>query len=89
MNDPLHDAIRNIAKGDTRLAESFFRRPGGRRHLEVLSLILLNTLVPQATEKEEMFQGFVEVLDHLVGRILRQWEGEEILEAALHPSAEE
>lgn len=88
MNDPLHDAIRNIAKGDTRLAESFFRRPGGRRHLEVLSLILLNTLVPHTTEKEEMFQGFVQVLDHMEDRILRQWEGEEILEAALHSSDE-
>lgn len=89
MNDPLHDAIRNIAKGDTRLAESFFRRPGGRRYLEVLSLILLNTLVPQASEKEEMFQGFVQVLDCMEGRILRQWEGEEILEAALHATDEE
>jgi hypothetical protein len=88
MNENLEEAIRNIAKGDTRLAESFFRRPGGRRYLENISLILLNTLVPHATEKEEMFLGFVEVLDHMEGRILRQHEGDEILEAALHSNEE-
>jgi hypothetical protein len=88
MNENLEEAIRNIAKGDTRLAESFFRRPGGRRYLENISLILLNTLVPHATEKEEMFLGFVEVLDHMEGRILRQLEGDEILEAALHSNEE-
>ena len=89
MNEHLADAIRNIAKGDTRLVESFFRRPGGRRYLENLSLILLNTLVPHATEKEEMYLGFVQVLDHMEGRILRQLEGEEMLEEVLHNSAEE
>ena len=86
MNDFMDDAIRNIAKGDTRFVESFFRRPGGRRYLENLSLILLNTLVPHAAEKEEMYLGFVQVLDHMEGRILRQLEGEEILEEALHNS---
>lgn len=89
MNDHLRDAIRTIAKGDTRLAESFFRRPGGRRYLENLSLILINTLLPHATEKEEMYHGFVEVLDHMEGRILRQQEGEEILEAALQDPAQD
>ncbi len=88
MNEPLRDAIRTIAKGDTRLAESFFRRPGGRRYLENISLILINTLVPHTTEKEEMYRGFVQVLDHMEQRILRRLEGEEILEEALHNSAE-
>ena len=83
MNDHLEEAIRSIVRGDTRLAESFFRRPGGRRYLENISLILLNTLVPHATEKEDMYLGFVEVLDQMEQRILRQLEGEEILEAAL------
>lgn len=89
MNDHLNEAIRSIAKGDTRLAESFFRRPGGRRYLENLSLILLHTLVPHATEKEEMFQGFVQVLDRMENRILHQHEGEKILETALQASAED
>jgi|GEM_PF-1943101 len=89
MNEHFNDAIRNIVKGDTRLAESFFRRPGGRRYLENLSLILINTLVPHSTEKEEMYLGFVQVLDHMEDRILRQWEGHEILEEALHNSTED
>lgn len=89
MSDHLNDAIRRLSKGDTRLFESFFRRPGGRRYLENLSLILLNTLVPHSTEKEEMYYGFVQVLDHMEERILRQLEGEEILEEALHTSGEE
>ena len=89
MNEHLQDAIRSISKGDTRLAESFFLRPGGRRYLENLSLILLHTLVPHSTEKEEMYLGFVEVLDGMENRIQRQYEGEEILEEALHNSANE
>jgi len=84
MNEHLREAIRTIAKGDTSLAESFFRRRGGRRYLENLSLILINTLIPHSNEKEEMYLGFVEILDHMEDRILRQWEGEEILEEALH-----
>ena len=84
MNEHLREAIRTIAKGDTSLAESFFRRSGGRRYLENLSLILINTLIPHSNEKEEMYLGFVEILDHMEDRILRQWEGEEILEEALH-----
>lgn len=83
MNEHLQDAIRAIAKGDTRLAESFFRRPGGRRYLENISLILINTLAPHSPEKEEMYLGFVEVLDHMEGRILRQLDGDAILETAL------
>ena len=86
MNDHLNDAIRTIAKGDTSLAESFFRRPGGRRYLENISLILLNTLVPHSTEREEMYMGFVQVLDHMEDRILRQCEGEVILEDAFQNS---
>lgn len=89
MNEHLRDAIYAISKGDTSLAESFFLRPGGRRYLENISLILLNTIVPHSTEKEEMYLGFVQVLDHMEERILRQYEGEEILEEALHTSPEE
>ena len=83
MNEHLHDAIRNIAKGDTSFAERFFRRPGGRRYLENISLILINTLAPHATEKEAMYLGFVEVLDRMEQRIKRQDEGGTLLEEAL------
>jgi hypothetical protein len=83
MNEQLNDDVRNISRGDTSLAERFFCRQGGRRYLENISLILINTLAPHATEKEEMYLGFVEVLNRMEGRILRQIEGEEILEEAL------
>ncbi len=89
MNESLQEAINQLSKGDTRFAESFFRRPGGRRYLENISLILLHTLVPHSSEKEEMYQGFVQVLDHLETRILRQYEGEEIIEEALYNTSEE
>jgi hypothetical protein len=80
MNEQFKDMIRAISKGDTRLAESFFRRPGGRRYLENLSLILINTLAPHHTEKEEMYLGFVEVLDRMEESIRRQQEGQQVLE---------
>lgn len=86
MNDHLRNVIRTIASGDTSLAESFFRRPGGRKYLENLSLILLHTLLPHSTEKEEMYSGFVQVLDHMEGRIHHQQQGEEILQAAIRNS---
>lgn len=85
MNEHLRDAICNIAKGDTGFAESFFRRPGGRRYLENISIILINTLAPHSTEKDEMYLGFVQVLDYMEERITRQLESEEILGSALHP----
>jgi hypothetical protein len=36
-----------------------------------------------------MYGGFVQVLDHMEGRILRQLQGEELIEGALHNSADE
>lgn len=90
MNEHMDQAICSIARGDTRLAESFFRRPGGRRYLEHISLILINTLAPHATEKEEMYLGFVAVLDQMEQRVQRQWEGADILESAMQsPGGEE
>ena len=83
MNEHFKDAIGTIAKGDTRLAESFFRWPGGRKYLENITLMLICTLAPSSMEKEEMYQGFVEVLDCMERRIQRQTEGQQILEDVL------
>ena len=83
MNEHLNDIIHSISKGDTTLAESFFSSPYGRRYLENLTLILLNTLAPLYPEKEEMYSDFVKVLDHMEHRIQRQQEGQQILEAVL------
>jgi hypothetical protein len=79
MNEHFKDIIRTISKGDTSLVESFFRRPGGRKYLENITLILINALPHHYNEKEEMYLGFVEVLDHMEQRI-RQKEGQEMLE---------
>ncbi len=82
MNKHFKHIIRTISKGDTALAESFFRLPGGRKYLENITLILINTLSQQYAEKEDMYLGFVEVLDRMEQRIQWQKEGQEILEDA-------
>lgn len=86
MNKHFKDLIRVIGKGDTSLVESFFRRPGGRKYLENISLILINTLPHCYDEKEEMYLGFVEVLDRMERRIRRQKEGQEVLEDVFRDS---
>jgi hypothetical protein len=79
MHEHMNHILRAFRKGDTSGIESFFRRPGGRKYLENLTLILINTLPHQYEEKEELYLGFVEVLDQ-VEQHLRQKEGGEILE---------
>ena len=80
MNEHFKKLIRTISKGDTALAESFFHLPGGRKYLENITLILINTLPQHYGKKEEMYFGFVEVLDRMEQRIQRQQDGQEILE---------
>lgn len=80
MNKHFKQIIRTLSKEDTRMVEGFFRQPGGRKYLENITLILINTLPHQYQEKVEIYQGFVEVLDRMEQRINRQAEGQEILE---------
>ena len=80
MDKHFRDIIRTISKGDTSLVESFFRKPGGRKYLENITLILINALPHHYGEKEELFLGFVEVLDRMEQRIERQKDGQDILE---------
>jgi hypothetical protein len=86
MNEHFKDIIRTISRGDTSFVERFFRQPGGRKYLENISLILINTLPHHYGEKEELYLGFVEVLDHMEERIRRQKEGQDILEEVFHDS---
>lgn len=79
MNEHFKDIIGAIGKGETSLVEKFFRKPGGRKYLENITLILINALPHHYEEKEEMFLGFVEVLNRME-QGLRQKEGQEILE---------
>ena len=83
MSEHFKHLIRTISKGDTSFVESFFRRPGGRRYLENITLILINTLPHHYDDKEELYLGFVEVLDRMEQRIQRQNEGQEILEEVI------
>jgi len=86
MNEHFKNIILAISKGDTSLVEHFFRQPGGRKYLENITLILINTLPQHYGEKEELYLGFVEVLDRMEQRIRRQQEGSDILEAVFQNS---
>lgn len=79
MQQHLRDIFRAMGKGDTEQLAALFRRPGGRKHLENLTLILIGTLPNAYEEKEALYKGFVSVLDRMERRIRRQEEGEEIL----------
>ena len=79
MDEHFQHLIRTISKGDTTFLEKFFNRPGGRKYLENITLILINTLPHGYEEKEELYRGFVEVLDRMEQRIRRQKEGHTIL----------
>jgi hypothetical protein len=79
MNEHFEDMIRSISKGDTSMVEGFFCKPGGRKYLENIILILVNTLPQHYSEKKELYLGFIEVLDRMEHRIRRQKEGTEIL----------
>lgn len=79
MQEHLKDIFQALGKGDTGQLALLFRRPGGRKHLENLTLILIGTLPQPMEEKQALYRGFVSVLDRMEGRIRRQEEGEEIL----------
>ena len=78
-NDRLQVIIDKIAQGDTSFVQPFFARPGGKKYLENITLILINTLHYQQYEKEELFAAFVEILNKLEQRIKRQDQGAVIL----------
>lgn len=80
MNDHFKHIINTISKGDTSLVESFIHLKGGRKYLENITLILINALPHHYGEKEELYLGFVEVLDRMEQRIRRQKEGQAVLE---------
>jgi hypothetical protein len=83
MNASFNHIMQAIAKGDTSKVESYFCLPGGRKYLENITLILINTLPHPYAEKEALYRGFVAVLDRLEQRIKRQKEGGAILESAM------
>lgn len=79
-SEELEQIIKLITRGETHSAEALFNKPGGRKYLENIVLIVITNLPSSDDEKEELFFAFVKVLNKLEKRIKRQKEGEKILE---------
>ena len=79
MQEPIKNIISSFANGESYGLEIFFSQPGGRKYLENISLILINTLPHNYSEKEKLFLDFVAVLDGLQQQV-RQKQGGAILD---------
>jgi hypothetical protein len=75
----LNQIISVISKGDIQFAEALFSKPGGRKYLENIVLIVISTLPGEQQEKEELFSTFVLGLDKIEHRLKHQKQGQEIL----------
>jgi hypothetical protein len=69
----------NISRGDISFAEDLFSKPGGRKYLENILMVLLTSL-PEQGDKDDLFVALVKGLDKIEKRIKRQKEGKEILQ---------
>ena len=79
-SDNLNQLISLISKGDTSAVESLFSKPSGRKYLETVVLIVINTMTTSDEEKEELFNAFRRALNTIEKRIRRQHEGQQILD---------
>lgn len=79
MKEPVQSIINDITNGDACSLEIFFSRPGGKRYLEHISLILIHTLPYSFQEKEKLYLDFVNVLNGIEWSI-RQKQGQRILD---------
>lgn len=77
--DKLEQIINIISKGDTNPAELLFNKPGGRKYLESIVLVIVSHLPYSQEEKENLFRAFIEALNTIEKRIKHQKEGEKIL----------
>jgi hypothetical protein len=77
--EKLEHIIHSISKGDASLVEALFKKPGGRKFLESLVLIVISRLPEMHEEKEDLFIAFRKGLDKLEKRIQHQKEGQKIL----------
>ena len=81
MNIEMLEQVINIAsKGDTRPIEVLFNKPGGRKFLESVVLVVVCNLPYSQEEKEDVFNAFRKALDNLATRIKHQKEGQKILD---------
>lgn len=79
MKEPIQNIIQGITNGDACSIEMFFSKPGGKKYLENLSLILIHTLPYNYAEKEKLYLDFVKVLNGIEQHI-RQKNGQKILD---------
>lgn len=77
--EQLEHIVHIISKGDTRAAEMLFDKPGGRKFLESIVLVVMCNLPYKQDEKEELFIAFRRALDKIGERIKHQREGQKIL----------
>ncbi len=77
--EKLEQIIQIIAKGDTSSAELLFNKPGGRKYLESIVLIVISNLPYSQEEKMGLFTAFMKALDKIEKRIKHQKEGQKIL----------
>ena len=80
--DSLEQLIKIISKGDTKPAEALFAKPGGRKHLESIVLIVITNLPYPEEEKEDLFSAFLQMLNNIETRIKHQQAGQRIIEQA-------
>lgn len=77
--EKLESIINTLAKGDTSVAEKLLSKPGGKKYLESIVLIIVNNLPHVQEEKEYLFIAFLKALNKIEKRIKHQKAGQEIL----------
>jgi ribosome-associated translation inhibitor RaiA len=77
--EKLDQIVDIISKGDTGAVEGLFSKPGGRKFLESVVLMVMCNLPHVQEDKEDLFIAFRRALDKIEKRIKRQKEGQKIL----------
>jgi ribosome-associated translation inhibitor RaiA len=75
----LEQIMHIIAKGDTTSVELLFNKPGGRKYLESIVLVVISNLPYSQEEKVDLFSAFMNALNKIEKRIKHQKEGQKIL----------
>jgi len=75
----LEQIIHLISRGDTSSAELLFNKPGGRKYLESIVLVVVSSLPYEEEEKVDLFSAFIKALNKIEQRIKHQKEGQKIL----------
>lgn len=77
--EKLEQIMHLIAKGDTSSVELLFNKPGGRKYLESIVLVVISNLPHLQEEKVDLFVAFMNALNKIEKRIKHQKEGQKIL----------